>query len=129
MSTDNQFGTFVRTTRKALGLNLRAFCRRNGFDPGNISRLERGISPPPQAQQMLEALAKALKLKPGTYRWEQFIKLATVSQLPTFFRQLRNFLGASWGIAVASLRADLKVGPSIRQCHPTMPSDNAATLS
>ena len=39
MSAENQFGTFFRTTRKALGLNLREFCRRNGYDPGNISRL------------------------------------------------------------------------------------------
>ncbi len=48
MLTENLFGAFVRTTRKALGLNLREFCRRNGFDPGNISRLERGLTPPPQ---------------------------------------------------------------------------------
>ena len=36
--------------RKALGLTLREFCRRNGFDPGNVSRLERGLVPPPQTR-------------------------------------------------------------------------------
>ncbi|HYT90486.1 MAG TPA: helix-turn-helix domain-containing protein, partial [Gemmataceae bacterium] len=111
MSINNRFGTFFRTTRKALGLNLREFCRRNGFDPGNISRLERGLSPPPQAQQGLEAFAKALKLKRKTERWERFFELAaaatkripselleehkTDAQLASLFRQLRGGQGHS----------------------------------
>jgi transcriptional regulator with XRE-family HTH domain len=76
MATESQFGPFFRTVRKALGLNLREFCRRNGFDPGNVSRLERGLTPPPKAQDGLEEYAKALKLKPKTERWNQFMELA-----------------------------------------------------
>ena len=49
MSTGKTFGAFFRAKRKALGITLREFCRRNGFDPGNVSRLERGLVPPPQA--------------------------------------------------------------------------------
>jgi transcriptional regulator with XRE-family HTH domain len=109
MSSETQFGTFFRAMRKALGLNLREFCRRNGFDPGNISRLERGLAPPPQAQEILEAFARALKFKPGTDRWERFFELAaaatgrippdllqgrtTAAQLPRLFRQLRGGQG------------------------------------
>src|SRR5258708_3953746 len=109
MSTETEFGTFFRVTRKALGLNLREFCRRNGFDPGNISRLERGLSPPPQDQQVLEAFAQALKLKPETDRWERFFELAAAAtgrippellqdrtkaaQLPGLYRQLRGGQG------------------------------------
>src|SRR5262245_41630374 len=109
MSAETQFGTFLRATRKAIGLNLREFCRRNGFDPGNVSRLERGLSPPPQAQQTLEAFAKALKLRPRTDQWERFFELAatatgrippeflqdrtTAAQLPGLFRQLRGGQG------------------------------------
>ena len=67
MSTSKSFGAFFRAKRKALGLTLREFCRRNGFDPGNVSRLERGLVPPPQARQLLESYAKALKLESGTW--------------------------------------------------------------
>ena len=109
MSTENLFGAFVRTTRKALGLNLREFCRRNGFDPGNISRLERGLTPPPQGEEALAALAKALKLKSTDERWERFQGLAAAAngrippdllkgntkaaQLPSFFRKIRGGQG------------------------------------
>ena len=66
MSSSQDFGEFFRDRRKALGLSQSEFCRRNGFDKGNISRLERGLVPPPQDPQLLESYAKALKLESGT---------------------------------------------------------------
>lgn len=106
MSTDRQFGTFFRAKRKALGLTLREFCRRNGFDPGNVSRLERGLAAPPQTQEALSSYAEALKLKRGTDAWDTFFELAaaetgrippslledrgTAQRLPDLFRQLRS---------------------------------------
>lgn len=106
MSTADGFGPFFRAGRKALGLTLREFCRRNGFDPGNVSRLERGLTPPPQVQQGLESYAKALKLERGTDKWDTFFELAAaetgrippqllekqgmVQKLPNLFRQLQG---------------------------------------
>jgi len=105
MSTGKSFDTFFRANRKALGLTLREFCRRNGFDPGNVSRLERGLVPPPQARQLLESYANALKLESGTVAWDTFFELAATEagripadvlenerdshKLPALFRQLR----------------------------------------
>ncbi len=62
MARSEDFGDFFRARRKALGLSQSEFCRRNGFDKGNISRLERGLVPPPQDQRLLESYARALKL-------------------------------------------------------------------
>ena len=106
MPKESQFGPFFRTIRKALGLNLREFCRRNGFDPGNVSRLERGLTPPPQTQEGLEEYAKALKIKRGSERWDRFLELAAAEtgripaglleaktrtrKLPKLLRQLRG---------------------------------------
>src|SRR5947209_8105222 len=76
VATDQRFGAMFRNRRKALGLTLREFCRRNGFDSGNISRLERGLVPPPQTRRLLEGYAKALNLKKGTEGWENFFERA-----------------------------------------------------
>jgi transcriptional regulator with XRE-family HTH domain len=87
MSTSKTFGAFFRGSRKALGLTLSEFCRRNGFDKGNISRLERGLVPPPQAQELLESYAKALKLEDGAGSQETFFELAAVEtgRIPSNF--------------------------------------------
>ena len=105
MANIKKFGSFMRSGRRALGLPLREFCRRNGFDAGNISRLERGLAPPPQARPLLESYAKALKLESGTAEWDTFFELAaaetgripadlredqqSTQKLPNLFRQLR----------------------------------------
>ncbi len=78
MSTPKTFGEFFRSRRKTLGLSQSEFCRRNGFDKGNISRLERGHVPPPQDPRLLDAYAAALKLKEGTADWERFSELAGI---------------------------------------------------
>jgi transcriptional regulator with XRE-family HTH domain len=100
------FGEFFREQRIALGVTLREFCRRNGLDPGNISRLERGVLPPPQGRETLEHYAKLLKLKKGSDDWYNFFDLAAaengrippeiledkevLEKLPILFRTLRG---------------------------------------
>ena len=71
-----KFGNFFRQRRKTLGLSLREFCRQNGFDPGNLSRLERSLLSPPHAKDILESYAKALKLEPESSEWFLFFDLA-----------------------------------------------------
>jgi transcriptional regulator with XRE-family HTH domain len=101
-----RFGEFFRQRRLNLGLTLREFSRRNGFDPGNISRLERGQSPPPKSRKTLQLYAKSLALQPDSDDWSMFFDLAAVEtgsippgireqdtalrRLPAVFRRLRG---------------------------------------
>lgn len=106
MATETAFGEYFRTKRMALGKTLRQFCLDNGLDPGNISRLERGVAPPPQDRARLLEYASHLGLKKGSDDWQQFLDLAAadagripeelmsdedlVAKLPILFRTLRG---------------------------------------
>ena len=100
------FGEFFKKCRIATGQTLRAFCERHGLDAGNISRLERGLFPPPDSDEKLTEYAKALQLKLGSDAWIEFFDLAAaekgrlpkdllsdeelVDKLPVLFRTLRG---------------------------------------
>lgn len=104
--THMRFGEFFESLRQRKRLTLREFCRRAGCDPANISRMERGLIPPPKGREILERYAQALGLQPGTDDWYTFFDLAAVDQgmmpadimkdeelvraLPAFFRTLRG---------------------------------------
>ena len=74
------FGEFFRLSRIAVGFTLRSFCERFGYDPANISRLERDLLPPPEDKNKLEALANALSIKKETKKWVEFFDLAYLSK-------------------------------------------------
>jgi len=100
------FGNLIKTLRVAKGLTLREFCLTNGLDPGNYSRLERGLFQPPQKPELLEKYATALGLLRGSDEWLEFFDLAAatrgeipkdllsdeevVEKLPVLFRTLRG---------------------------------------
>ena len=100
------FGSFVKARRLLQGVTLRAFCSTHNLDPGNHSRLERGLLPPPQDEEKLSALAEALGLADGSAeRQELFDRAAAargelpkdllddaevVEKLPLLFRTLRG---------------------------------------
>lgn len=100
------FGELFRSLRARSRISLREFCVANGFDPANISRLERGLMPPPESTEKLEAYAKALRVKKGSDDWYTFFDLAAaergripkdvlndeevVEMLPVLFRTLRG---------------------------------------
>ena len=103
----SEFGRyFAELRRERLGMTLRRFCERHGFDPGNISKLERGKLPPPQSPDLLEKYARALGLKKGSDEWYEFFDRAAaargeipadvleddevVAHLPVLFRTLRG---------------------------------------
>lgn len=87
-------------------ITLRKFCEKAKADPGNTSKIERGVWPPPQDRDILERYAKALGLKEGTDKWYRFFDLAAadcgiipqdimsdeevVKVLPVLFRTLRR---------------------------------------
>ena len=103
---ETSFGPFFHARRIATGLTLRQFCERHALDPGNISKLERGIAPPPVSRKKLEEYAQHLGLKRGRDDWRHFLDLAAVGRgripgelmarktivdkLPVLFRTLRG---------------------------------------
>jgi transcriptional regulator with XRE-family HTH domain len=98
------FGEYLQALRRERRQTLRAYCAENGEDPAYISRLERGLIPPPKDRGVLERLAKSLGLKHGTLAWDKFCDLADVGggriprrlmedeelvkHLPLFFRTI-----------------------------------------
>ncbi len=103
------FGEYFATKRRALGMTLREFCRTNGFDVGNISKVERGkLAPPhgPKGEEKLTEYAHALGIKEGSGDWFTFFDLASIDSgmipkdiqsdeklipaLPLLFRTLRD---------------------------------------
>lgn len=100
------FGELIKARRIEIGKTLRVFCGEHGFDPGNVSKLERGRTDPPASKEKLSDYAKALELKPDTAEWREFFDRAAaargefpadllsdeelVSKLPVLFRTLRG---------------------------------------
>lgn len=70
------FGNFFRSKRLEQGLTLRTFCEKYGYDPGNISRLERGLTAPSTDKEKLTGYAAALKIPEGSPEWTLFFDLA-----------------------------------------------------
>lgn len=98
------FGEAFKAHRLNLQMSLRQFCQANGLDAANISKLERGLLPPPKNEK-LRAYAEALKLVEGTDAWYEFFDLAAaakgefprdltdkelLAQLPALFRTMRG---------------------------------------
>jgi transcriptional regulator with XRE-family HTH domain len=90
------FGEFFKKKRRDLGLTLREFCRINGFDPGNISKIERGLFAPPQSREKRLDYAKALGIKEGTDDWLEFCDLAATSigKIPSDFVSNHELMNA-----------------------------------
>lgn len=102
----NAFGAFFKKLRLERKMTLRQFCEANRYDPGNISKLERGLLPPPESEAKLTEYAKAFKIRRGSDAWYQFFDLArasrgklppevlrkrdVVARLPLLFRTLRG---------------------------------------
>jgi len=100
------FGEYFRGLRARLNMPLRQFCIVNGYDAGNVSKLERGLLPPPTSEAKLRDYADALRLKEGSEDWVTFFDLAAVARrelpddimadedlvrrLPLVFRTLRG---------------------------------------
>jgi transcriptional regulator with XRE-family HTH domain len=100
------FGDFFRARRIGLGLTLRTFSERFGYDPGNISRLERNILSPSLNDEKLAGYAIALQIKKDSEEWVLFHDLAhtakgslpkdilknpqILSVLPAFYRTARG---------------------------------------
>jgi transcriptional regulator with XRE-family HTH domain len=75
-----RFGEFFQEKRIATGLTLRKFCLKYRLDPGNMSKLERGLFAPPERIEKLEQYARHLGLEPDSDDWYEFFDLAAVER-------------------------------------------------
>lgn len=50
----NNFGQALKAARVGLGWTLREFCLKNKLDPGNMSKIERGLLPPPRSARVIQ---------------------------------------------------------------------------
>jgi len=103
---DNTFAHFFKKMRLQTGLSLRQFCMEHSLDPGNISRIERGIASPPQSREKLEEYTSYLGIDKDSDDWYDFFDYAAVAKgripqdvmndeelvkkLPVVFRTLRG---------------------------------------
>src|SRR5574341_1016027 len=106
MAGEKNFGEFFKAKRIGLGMTLRQFCLKYGLDPGNLSKIERGLLPPPKNREKLEEYAGYLRLVKGSDDWIEFFDRAAaesgrlptdilsdkevVEKLPILFRTLRG---------------------------------------
>ena len=98
------FGKFVHDLRKQKEITLREFCRRSRQDPSNWSKVERDLNPPPKTKIILEQIAGALEVEPGSEDFNMMNDLVAISfipkellneeeileKLPIFFRTVRG---------------------------------------
>ncbi len=101
----NAFGEWLKGKRAERRITLRAFAEKCGIDPGNLSRYERGLLPPPQGGG-LGRIGKALGLREGSEDWQTLHDLAAIragklprdlaedpslaARLPVLFRAART---------------------------------------
>jgi len=70
------FGDYFKKKRLKIGKTLRQFCLEKGLDPGNVSKIERGILSPPQSREKLAHYAKCLGIVEGSDEWLEFFEIA-----------------------------------------------------
>lgn len=80
MNAPAVFGDYFKEVRLSRGKTLRQFCIENNYDPGNISKMERGILPPPDSSEKLTEYARALEIAEGSTQWYDFFDLARVAR-------------------------------------------------
>lgn len=100
------FGEFIKQKRLKKGIGLREFCRTLVFDASNWSKIERGISSPPQDVEKLTLIANLLDIDENSEKWHELRDKANIDagiipkdfrsnkavldSLPLFFRTLRS---------------------------------------
>jgi transcriptional regulator with XRE-family HTH domain len=85
-----QFGDFIKQKREELKLSIREFARRHGYDSGNLSKLERGVLPPPINKKKLDQYARALRVRKGT---EDYIRMKQLAEIGCKTYQFRSIFG------------------------------------
>lgn len=81
---DKAFGDCLRDLRVKAGFGLRAFAKKIGMQPSNLSLIENGKANPPRDKEILFTIARALGLEKGSADWGDFFDSAVkdVDTLP-----------------------------------------------
>jgi transcriptional regulator with XRE-family HTH domain len=78
-SMNDSFGKLLRQIRVNRNITLREFSRSVAYDPSNVSKIERGITPPP-ATIILKGWVEPLGLEPGTREYQDFFDCASLAR-------------------------------------------------
>ncbi len=100
-----EFGIYLKSLRIDADMTLRSFAEASDYDVSNLSKIERGILPPPPGNLLLRKWANLLGLAADSTGYQLFMDLAAVTRsktpdgvsqkeaaqyLPAFYRTLRN---------------------------------------
>jgi transcriptional regulator with XRE-family HTH domain len=78
------FHQFIQEMRIQRDVSLREFCREAELDPSNWSKVERGIADPPKSKEVLNRIARILKL--NTEETNELMDLAMIDSIPPDLR-------------------------------------------
>ncbi len=100
------FGELIKGARKRRGIGLREFCKLIDSDASNWSKIERGFLSPPQSDERLNRIAKALDIEVDSEMYIEMLDKARIdagiipkdilsdrevlNALPMFFRTIRS---------------------------------------
>lgn len=117
-----EFGSRFKQLRLEKALSLREFCFQNGIDASNLSKMERGVLPPPSGDK-LEHYLSALGLEKGSEKRYDFHDLASAERgqipediaddefinkrMPVFFRAARETKGIDDGNEIVEKLRDI----------------------
>ncbi len=87
-----RFGPLVRRRRGEVQLSLRACARNSAMDPGNLSKIERGLECPPQDELVLDRICTALSLDPVEARQLKDIALLDNGRIPNDILENENLM-------------------------------------
>ncbi|MCL5733114.1 MAG: transcriptional regulator [Patescibacteria group bacterium] len=100
-----RFGERLKKLRVESNLSLREMSKLTGYDPSNLSKIERGRISPPSDEKILNNWAKILGIGKSRLKLREFTDEAQVAQgiipgdilegnkadyFPAFFRTIRN---------------------------------------
>jgi transcriptional regulator with XRE-family HTH domain len=116
--TNQTFGAYFKEKRIAAGLTLRRFCEIYHFDPGNVSRWERNLLPPPKSEDSLRSIAIALRLEDGSADWQLLFDLAAATNglLPADLRANANMI-ARMPLVFRTLRGEPLTEDKLRELY------------
>ena len=94
------FGAFLRALRLQAGYGPRRFAAQAGFQPSNLSNIERGKKPPPGDPERLEQIADALGLAEDSQERRELYDLAAEAREEPLPADLEGYTRRSKAIPV-----------------------------
>ncbi|HCL00460.1 MAG TPA: hypothetical protein DHW42_10210 [Candidatus Marinimicrobia bacterium] len=77
-----KFGDLVKDIRVKKRMTLRTFCKLTQIDPGNWSKIERGILSPPKSREVLNQIACVLNIEKNSDEYNALFDYAAIGHIP-----------------------------------------------